>query len=239
MPYDNLKPLPDSVNIAIRLMMVLLILAVVAGLFFYHRELLLLWEAVKSGDTHPVYVIAVFIILPVFGFPILPLLFLVGTRFGSIIGSIIVFALIPIHLSISFWITNYVFRQPIEKMIKQRSLKIPNIPDAHRLKYSMLFMILPGLSYSLKNYILPLSGLPFVLFMICGWVIQSLLGIPFVVLGDAASSQWGICIFACIAVLYLFFLIFGHRLSFTFNCFQSGSKQNLGRRNNEHQNHQQ
>ena len=154
------KILPGSKMV--RIFMFLLILAVAVGLFFYHKELTLLWKLVKDRKTPPVYVIATFIILPVFGFPILPLLVLMGVRFGAIIGLTLVFAVIRFHLAVSFWLTNYAFSKPIEKIIKNRSLEIPSIPDAHRLKYSMLFMMVPGLSYSLKNYILPLSGLPIV-----------------------------------------------------------------------------
>ncbi len=199
--------------------MFLLIPAVAAGLFVYHKELALLWESIKSGETPPIYLIAGFIILPVFGFPILPLLILMGVRFGAIIGSTLVLAMIPLHLAVSFRLTNDVLRKPIEKMVKKRALEIPGIPGDYRFKYSMWFMIMPGLSYSLKNYILPLSGLPFVPFMVCGWVTQGLLSIPFIVLGDAAS-QWSVTIFASIVGLYAIFLIFGRQLTSLYRRFR-------------------
>lgn len=208
--------------------MILLILAVATGLFFFRNDLALLWESVKTGEIRSAYIIAAFIILPVFGFPILPLLILMGARFGAVIGLCVVFAVIPIHLGIAFRVTNSVFRKPIEKIIKRRSLKVPSIPETHRLKYGMLFMILPGLSYSLKNYILPLSGLPFVPFMICGWVPQGLLGVPFVLLGNAAAAS-GIYIFSGIALLYAVFLISGRWITALYRRARSGCRQHSER----------
>lgn len=209
---------------AVRLIMIGLILGAGAVLFLYHRELGVLWESVKSGKTHPAYVIGAFIILPVVGFPILPLLLLMGIRFGAVTGLAIVFAAIPVHLLISFWITNGLFRKPIEKIIERRSLAFPRIPESHRLKYSIIFMILPGLSYSLKNYMLPLSGLPIVPFIFCGWLTQGILGIPFVVLGDAAS-RWNAAIFVFLGGIYVIFLIFGRRMTSAYRRLRPGNGQ--------------
>lgn len=192
--------------------MILLTASAAAGLFVYREEITLLWTSVKNGATPSSYVIVAFIILPVFGFPILPLLVLMGARFGAVFGLAVVFTVIPIHLGIAYRVTNSVLQQPVKKFIRNRSVKIPDIPGDRRLRYSILFMIMPGLSYALKNYLLPLSGLTIIPFMVCGWLSQGILAVPFVVLGDAAS-RWGVYIFAGIAVLYALFILFARRLT--------------------------
>ena len=186
----------------IRILVIILFLSAAYLLLLYHRELALLWKSLKSGEFHPIFLIVSFSILPLLGFPILPLLILVGAQFGSFIGLIIVFAVMPFHLLVSFWITHSMLRKPMERLLKARSISIPTIPERHRFKYSLIFMILPGLSYSLKNYLLPLSGLSFAPFLFCGWVSQGLLGVPFVVLGDA-PPQWVFYIFLSVFIFYI------------------------------------
>ena len=69
-------------------------------------------------------------------------------------------------------------------------------------------MALPGLSYTLKNYLLPLSGLSFFPFLICGWLTQALLGIPFVVMG-AAATQYSFIMLGILALVYTALVLFG------------------------------
>ena len=199
-------------NTSFRYRKTLLILAcaVAAGIipafFIYHQELSALWVSFYNGHMSPGFLLVSFLCLPVVGFPIFPFLVLLGIQFGSLTGSVILLLMVPVHLTIAFWVTHTFLRDLLKRLVRKSGLNIPNVPDTRRLKYSFVFMAVPGVSYSLKNYLLPLSGMPFVPFLFCGWVTQALFGIPLVVLGDAAS-QYSIPIFiGCISLVLIGFL---------------------------------
>jgi uncharacterized membrane protein YdjX (TVP38/TMEM64 family) len=194
----------------------LMIIAAAGIIFAFYGEFVLLWESIKEGELHPFYLIGAFFILPVFGFPVSPLLVLMGVRFGPFAGLALVLAIIPFHLTAAFWISHSVLHKHLQNFLNLRSVTIPTLPDTHRLKYSILFMALPGLAYSIKNYVLPLSGLPFFHFMLCGWAAQGVLAVPFVVFGGAAS-KWGAYLFPALAVLIGVSLIFGSWIKSTYN----------------------
>lgn len=194
---------------------VLLIIAASGIIFAFYGEFILLWEGIKKGKLHPLYLIGAFLFLPIFGFPVTPLLVLMGVRFGSLAGLVLVLAIIPFHLFVAFFISHSVLNKHLQKLLNRLSLTVPTIPEAHRLQYGILFMALPGLAYSAKNYILPLSGLSLFYFMLCAWIAQGLLAVPFVVFGGTAS-QWGVYLFPALAVLIVVSLVWGKRIKSTY-----------------------
>ena len=76
----------------------------------------------------------------------------------------------------------------------------------------MLFLIAPGPPYVMKNYILALTGLPFVSYMALTWVVQGLLALPIVILGGAASQhRWGLFTLTLIVLILGSFLLHWYR----------------------------
>ncbi|GAB6145499.1 TVP38/TMEM64 family protein [Desulfocicer niacini] len=172
----------------------------------YREQFQEYWQRQLNGETHPAGLIAAYVVLPMIGFPIMPLLILLGVRFGALNGSIIMIVFTPLHLVVSYWAVRTRIQGWIEHLAEARSMAVPKIPEKHRFKFSFLFMIIPGLSYTLKNYLLPMSGLSFPLFLICGWLPQAVMGIPFVVMG-AAAARYTLILLAGMLGIYIVMML--------------------------------
>jgi len=72
-------------------------------------------------------------------------------------------------------------------------------------------MGVPGLSYALKNYLLPLSGIRFFPYLLCGWLIQGAMGVPFVIMGKALI-QWDMTLLAAAGMIVLILFLFKDRI---------------------------
>lgn len=133
-------------------------------------------------------VIVSFFLLPLIGFPFSVLLVTLGIRFNYIISLGAMLMIIPTHLIFSFWVVDRYFRDKIKYSPTASKFRIFNMPPEKQLEYAFIFFAVPVVPYAVKNYLLPASGIPFKYYFILGWVIQSILGAPFVILGEAASS---------------------------------------------------
>jgi uncharacterized membrane protein YdjX (TVP38/TMEM64 family) len=85
------------------------------------------------------------------------------------------------------------------------------MPENRQLGYGFLFMVVPGLSYALKNYLLPLSGIRFFPYMMCAWLTQGIMGIPFVIMGKALV-HWDIELLAVVACIVLVVFLFKRKI---------------------------
>lgn len=148
-----------------------------------------------------------FLILPLIGFPFSALLVAIGIEFNYIIGLLVMVAIIPIHLVFSFWIINKFFREKIKHSPLASRFRIFDIPANRYLEYTFLFMIVPVVPYAVKNYLLPASGIPFKFYFIIGWIIQSALGAPFVILGEAASNLDYRVLFALLLLFLILYFV--------------------------------
>ena len=144
-------------------------------------------------DIHPMYFILCMAVLPVFGFPMSPFFALAGIKFGTAWGAGVSLLLIPVHLGLCYVISKTFFQTVILKVMQARGYRPPAFLTARPGKLVLLFLVIPGPPYVMKNYILALTGLPFVSYMGLTWTAQGILALPVVVLGGAASQQrWGL-----------------------------------------------
>jgi uncharacterized membrane protein YdjX (TVP38/TMEM64 family) len=181
---------------------IVLVLTAGVGFIFFREDIQPLVTLIKSDQTHPAVLIGCFLILPLLFFPITVLLVLVGMRFDAPAGILIIFMLTPFHLLVSFFVVRSVFRSRIEQFARKKNFGIFTIPPKRHLEFAFLFMAVPGLPYTVKNYLLPVSGIPFRMYFLIGWLVQGVMGIPFVVLGDAAA-QWDIHLILIVVVVLL------------------------------------
>ena len=155
----------------------------------------LFWAHISGPQAHPAMVLLPSVILPAVGFPVAPFLVLLGLRFGSVWGTVIMLGVMPFHLAFSFWFTRAVAGRWIRILAEKFNVSIPQLPENRRLGFGFLFMAIPGLSYALKNVLLPLSGIRFFSYMACAWLIQGIMGIPFIIMGRAVV-KWDIRLLA-------------------------------------------
>lgn len=147
------------------------------------------WRDYLEGNVRPAVLIILFLILPVVGFPISAFLLLLGVRFDPAPALLIMFAGMAVHQGITFPAGNTLLRPIIEKILASRNIALPQFSEKDFIWPSIIFMAVPGLSYTLKNYILSLSGIPFRYFFFIAWLVQAVMGIPMVLAGDAVGSR--------------------------------------------------
>lgn len=165
------------------------------------------WKSIIIDEnTHPALFMALFLLLPLIGFPVSALLVILGVKFGAWAGVTIMFAGMPVHLTVSFFVAHSLLRAPLIRLLARMGRSLPQIPEERQARFCLLFMAVPGLSYTLKNYLLPLSGVPFRYFFLSGLVLQGVMGIPFVVAGDAAAKA---DLLLLGALLLVFLIAFG------------------------------
>lgn len=193
----------------IHLIAIILIGSVIALIF--KEEILKFISYIKSDDTHPVVLLCAFLILPVVGFPVTILLVLLGLRFDFFLGIMIMFVLMPFHLALSFWVTHSVFGEKVKNIADKKKYRIFTIPENRYLEFSFLFMAIPGLPYTVKNYLLPLFGIPFRHYFFTGWAVQGIAGMPFVILGEAAA-EWNIKFLLILLPLFLIIYLFKQKI---------------------------
>jgi uncharacterized membrane protein YdjX (TVP38/TMEM64 family) len=176
------------------------------------------WIVTPDSPAHPAMVLLPYLVLPLAGFPVTPFLVLLGLRFGSVWGIAIMMAIVPIHLVISFWFTRVVAGPWIQILAKKVGVSIPKLPGNRQLGFAFLFMVIPGLGYSIKNLVLPLSGIGFFPYLICGWLTQGIMGIPFVIMGKALV-QWDIKLLAVAGMIVLMIFLFRQKIRDIYRSF--------------------
>ncbi|MFO7801606.1 MAG: hypothetical protein R6V55_04860 [Desulfovermiculus sp.] len=175
-----------------------LILAVIISLavgfiVFQGQEPVQSLYAFLRHDIHPGLFLVLMGILPIFGFPMSPFLVLSGIKFGTVWGAGVSLLIMPIHLGVCYVISKTFFQSIILKVMRSRGYSPPAFLTAKPGKLVFLFLVVPGPPYVMKNYILALTGLPFISYMVLAWTVQGALALPVVILGGAASQQrWGL-----------------------------------------------
>ena len=182
------------------------VVAIVIGILFFSEHIADLVAFIRSEQTHPAFIVLAFLILPIFFSPVSPLLVLIGLRFDTLWGILIMYALMPVHLNISFLVTRKLLYQRVLSFAQKRARRFLTVPEHRHFEFAALFMVIPGLSYSAKNYLLPITGVSYKVHMITGWFFQGLICIPFIVLGDAAA-QWSAPLFVAFVLLFVFVFV--------------------------------
>ena len=144
-------------------------------------------------DIHPGVFILLMGVLPVLGFPMSPFLALAGIKFGTAWGAGVSLLIMPVHLGLCYLISKTFFQTIILKVMQARGYSPPAFLTTKPGKLLLFFLVVPGPPYVMKNYILALTGLPFISYMFLTWTVQGLLAMPIVILGGTASQQrWGL-----------------------------------------------
>lgn len=193
--FDRLQKIDSRIPLALCLVLL------AAGFLFYSSEIKQLFALIRNENLHPAYLVAAFLILPVLFFPFSALLIVIGLRFDMWAGILILFAAMPVHLAVSYYLARQVFHDRLKKYARRRFQLDFQVPQRRQTQFSFLFMVIPGLPYTVKNYLLPLSGIPFGKYLLISWLVQGTMGIPFVVLGDAAS-KWNVALLLIFLVLF-------------------------------------
>jgi uncharacterized membrane protein YdjX (TVP38/TMEM64 family) len=148
------------------LVVLTLVAAIVALLVFTRFDWAALMDAINGLQAAPL--IAAMALLPLIGFPILPVYLIAGVRFGPWGGGIVVTFATAAHLIGTYVIARTVLRRPLLRVLAKWHTHLPEIPPDEEAALAVIAALVPGLPYVVRNYILALAGLRLrVYFWIC------------------------------------------------------------------------
>ena len=104
--------------------------------------------------------ILLILFLPLVGMPMSVCGIMVGAKFGAVDGMGVMAIAVAFHLSASWGIARSWLRKPMEKLLKKTRYKMPSLQAGKYAGVCLLTALIPGPSYTLKNYFLALSKLP-------------------------------------------------------------------------------
>jgi len=161
--------------------------------------------ALINENTPAKLFIPMMIFLPVAGVPLTFFLLLIGLKFGTLNGLLLLEAIIPAHMLIAYLLATGV-RHPIEHfLVTRKNYQIPEVPEDKEFLFSFFTLTFPVFPYSVKLYLLPLAGVKFRYCFWLNWAIQGTMTIPFVLLGRSAADlnavMFGVTILVIIAML--------------------------------------
>jgi uncharacterized membrane protein YdjX (TVP38/TMEM64 family) len=157
--------------------------AVIALMVFYQQIDVVALRGMAMRLNGPV-VFLLITILPLFGFPVSVLHVIAGVRFGVKLGMILVASSILLQLLASYAIV-HLWRDAIGKRMEPVRRKIPR--GAHGA-VSLFTMLLPGVPYFAKNYVLPLIGVPLGTYLAWCFPLHALRSTVAVAFGDKSDE---------------------------------------------------
>lgn len=123
------------------------------------------------------------VVLPLLGFPVSVLHVLAGVRWGGAVGTSLVTASILLQLLASYGLV-HVFRPLFAARLEPLRRRIPE--GAHG-PVSLFTMLVPGVPYFAKNYVLPLVGVPLPTYLLWCFPLHALRATVPVVFGDQSD----------------------------------------------------
>lgn len=174
--------------------------AILLYLFLSYNPTHLLFQYLK-GDANAYVFVILMAVLPLAGMPISIFLILVGMLFGMTGGFVLTGALMLFHLVTTYYLVHSFVRPRLIRILDRLQLAVPKLPRRRRKRIGFVFMILPGLPYSVKNYLLALAEMPLKPYLIISWISHFGLSIPFIILGRGVIQLNPMIL--CIAVLLI------------------------------------
>ncbi|HEU5396258.1 MAG TPA: VTT domain-containing protein [Verrucomicrobiae bacterium] len=114
------------------------------------------WAAELNGWV----IFAIMALTPLVGMPMSLLAIMAGAKFGPWLGLAISGAAVIVNLAGSWWIARSWLHQPLEKLLQKTKYKRPQLEKGEYVGVCLLTALVPGPSYTIKNYFLALSNLP-------------------------------------------------------------------------------
>ncbi len=155
------------------------------------------WRAVTHqatdaiGGLEALPLIAAMAILPVFGFPIMPVYVVAGVRFGLVGGGAVVAFATAVHLLGSYLIARSFLRHPVERLLGRWHARLPHIPRDEEPAVALIAALIPGLPYFVRNYLLALAGVRLWVYMSICLPIYVARSYVSILLGDFGADDPG------------------------------------------------
>jgi uncharacterized membrane protein YdjX (TVP38/TMEM64 family) len=111
--------------------------------------------------------LAAMALLPLVGFPVLPVYLVAGARFGPYGGGAVVAFATAVHVIGSYVIARTVLRGPLERLLSKWHAHLPAIPRDEEVAVAFIAALVPGIPYAVRNYLYAIIGLRL---RVCFWI---------------------------------------------------------------------
>ncbi len=128
-------------------------------------------------------------VLPLVGVPISILTVMAGAKYGPWGGIALTGGVVAFHLMASRWLARHWLRKPVEALLNKTQYKMPRVRKGEYVGVCLLAALLPGPSYTLKNYFLVLSNLPFKIVLLVGLPAHLFALSPGIMFGDFTGAM--------------------------------------------------
>jgi uncharacterized membrane protein YdjX (TVP38/TMEM64 family) len=130
---------------------------------------------------------------------------LIGAKFGILDGLAVTAVAVAFHLAASWEIARSWLHHPLQKALQKTRYKMPALEPGEYAAVCLLTALIPGPSYTLKNYFLGLSKLPFRIIMGVGLPANLFAMSPGVLFGSFAGAMtWPKAVFLIVYAILLF-----------------------------------
>lgn len=168
---------------------VLVMMLIAGGYALYRFDVSGILRSILESHIHPAVFIALMAFLPVLGAPINPFLVLVGMKFGIVEGILLSAVLMFFHMAATYFLVHSFLHDWVSRLLQRFKVSMPTILRDYTLWQVVIFMIVPGVPYAIKNNLLALAGYRFTPYMAINWLTQYGHGIPMIILGGAVIKM--------------------------------------------------
>lgn len=126
-----------------------------------------------TQTTNPFVFLALMALLPLIGFPISAFYLYAGAAFPFVTAWVLCVTALAINMIGAYFAGAYFLKGPIERWMQRRGYRVPRLKEKGHFRLVVLIRAVPGVPYPLQNYILSLSGCPFLLYLLISLFVQS------------------------------------------------------------------
>lgn len=188
------------------LFVISLIVAAAVYAVVYHEPVLLLKNFMENEVT-PILFLFFMFTLPLLAVPISVFLLLVGMKFGLAPGIMVTGGAMFFHISLTYWLSRnllHLWLDHLPSRVRQPVYKLSLLQSRWT---ALIFMLVPGLPYMLKNILLAQTGIGFLPYLLITWGTQFTMSIPLIMLGRAVIEMNVTILVAALVVLLSIFLL--------------------------------
>lgn len=167
----------------------LVILLIAGGVLVHHFNLTGLLKDYLTSHVPPALFLVLMAILPILGAPIAVFLVLVGMKFGVGAGILLSAVLMAFHMAVTYFLVNFLLADRIARMLQYFKVSTPTLLRNYTTWQAVIFMLVPGVPYAIKNHLLALAGYRFAPYMAINWSTQYGHGIPLIIMGGAVMEM--------------------------------------------------
>jgi uncharacterized membrane protein YdjX (TVP38/TMEM64 family) len=202
-----MKLLEDLRRHRVKIIIVALTLAGLAWWIHRHYNELSKEAIIDFGrELHAAWFVALFLVLPLVGFPKSVFHILSGLRFGFAGGMAVSVVAVFFHSFAAYYVTHGLFRSRLRAFLERRGYAIPPIDASNQIRVTLLFTAIPGPPYVAKLYLLALTDISFRIYLLAGPPIHAMYGVVPVAAGSAVTTlpvEWVYLLIGAIVLVSL------------------------------------